>query len=35
VEDGHGQVGRADVVDGGVGAALVGLSNFQRPENLN
>ena len=28
VEDGDSEVGRADVVDGGVGAALVGLSNL-------
>ena len=35
VQDGDGQVSRADVVDGGVGSSHVSLGNLNAPENLN
>ena len=35
VEDGDGEVGGADVVDGGVGAADVRLGDFQLPQHLD
>ena len=35
VQDGDGQVSRADVVDGGVGSSHVSLGNLNAPEDLN
>ena len=35
VQDGDGQVGRADVVDSGVGSSNVSLGNLNAPEDLN
>ena len=35
VQDGDGQVGSADVVDGGVGSSHVSLGNLNAPEDLD
>ena len=35
VEDGHGEISRADVVYGGVGPAHMGFSNLQLPQQLD